>query len=389
MSLSKLPPAGDAVRLRIDPSANQRLLAQWQPYQPSFYASGTAALAAAVAAALAARPGRRRVLLPGYGCPALVSAVLHAGGQPVLIDLEQNRPWLSLAALEAQLDQDTAAVIAVNFLGIPERLAVLAARAQAAGALLIDDSAQAWPAASLSAQMADFVVLSFGRGKPVSLLGGGAVLWRDPDLAAALPQPAAAAASRWRVLAKATAYNCLRQPWLYWIPQRLPLGLGETRYEPLPSLAGLDRLRQQALGAAVERRSQRSNAVQRQLQAASASATGLIDLAVACGSPQYLLRYPLLAPSAGVRQRLLLALDRAGLGASAMYGRVLPEVAAIPAGLPHDGLAQARDFAARLLTLPLHSGVRPAHVQRMQAVLAAVLAAPKRSLRRTQVENPG
>ena len=74
-----LPPAGEPCYIGTDPAATERLLQQWRPYQAGFYASGTAALAAAVSAALAVRPGRRRVLLPGYGCPALVSAVLHAG----------------------------------------------------------------------------------------------------------------------------------------------------------------------------------------------------------------------------------------------------------------------------------------------------------------------
>lgn len=390
MSISKLPPAGDPAVLRTDEQANQRLLARWHPYQPRFYASGTAALAAAVAAALAVRAGRRKVLLPGYGCPALVSAVLHAGGEPVLIDLEAGRPWLSLADLQAHLDQDTAAIIAVNFLGLPERLPVLADLARAAGALLIDDSAQAFPPLGLTEQMADLAIVSFGRGKPVSLLGGGAVLWRERQLAAALPQPPAAPGSRWRALAKAAAYNCLRQPWLYWIPQALPLGLGATRYAALASIEGMDDVRQQALGVAVERYLQQGQSLQDLLRAGPARAAAqLTDLSLVGGGGGRLLRYPLLAPNAAVQQRLLQALSRAGLGASAMYGRILPELPGMPTGLRHGGLPQARDFAARLLTLPVHAGVRPAHVRRMQAVIETVLPAPKRTLRSPQMENQG
>ena len=59
-------------------------------------------------------------------------------------------------------------------------MAVLRPLADAAGAVLIEDSAQAFPRdGGGDFWQGDLVVLSFGRGKPVSLLGGGAVLYRD------------------------------------------------------------------------------------------------------------------------------------------------------------------------------------------------------------------
>src|SRR5690606_40617216 len=73
-------------------------------------------------------------------CSSDLSAVLHAGGKPMLVDLEPERPWMQRAELHARLDGGVAAVVAVNFLGIPERLQELAVAAEAAGALLIEDS---------------------------------------------------------------------------------------------------------------------------------------------------------------------------------------------------------------------------------------------------------
>lgn len=384
-----LPPAGEPCYIGTDPAATERLLQQWRPYQAGFYASGTAALAAAVSAALAVRPGRRRVLLPGYGCPALVSAVLHAGGKPMLVDLEPERPWMQRAELHARLDGGVAAVVAVNFLGIPERLQELAVAAEAAGALLIEDSAQCFPPAGLAAGVADCIVLSFGRGKPVSLLGGGAVLCRDPALAAALPQPRPAG-GRQRLRLKAAAYNLLRRPGLYWIPQLLPLGLGKTRFEPLAGIVALDESRRQAVGKAAADFLRQQPHGQRLVAQGPARVAGLTDVAAVCGGASRLLRYPLLAPDAATRQELLVALRQSGLGASALYEHVLPEVDAMPcAPLVHGELAQARDFAARLLTLPVHSGVRPRHVRRMQQVIETVLAASLPRWQGERKEKPG
>jgi dTDP-4-amino-4,6-dideoxygalactose transaminase len=387
MMIGMLPPAGDPVVLAHDADADRRLRQRWQPYHPVFYASGTAALAAAVSAALAARPGRAEVVLPGYGCPALVSAVLHAGGRPVLVDLAPGLPWLALDALESAVGPDTAAVVGANFLGIPERLSALSQIAHATGALLIEDSAQAYPASGVESGEADLAILSFGRGKPVSLLGGGAVLSRDPNLAAALPAPAAAADEGWRPRAKAVAYNWLRRPQLYWIPQMLPLGLGETRYQPLERIDAMDTGRVRALGRAVEAYEGQAGERHRELrERLSGLGDGIIDLAAVCAPERRLLRYPLLAPSPAVRDRLLQRLTRAGLGASFMYGNALPDVPGIPEVSVHADLAGARDFARRVLTLPVHQGVRPAHLDEMCLVMGAVLQEGEQNVADYQTE---
>ena len=92
------------------------------------------------------------------------------------------------------------------------------------------------------------MVLSFGRGKPVSLLGGGAVLHRDKALSDFLPEGVAKSMNgniqRFLLSVKAFLYNQMISPRLYWIPQRLPfLQLGETRYHPLSDVMAMDRAR--------------------------------------------------------------------------------------------------------------------------------------------------
>lgn len=387
MTISMLPPAGDAIRLDTHTQSTRTALARWQPYQAMLYGSGTAALAAAVAAALALRPQRREIVLPAYGCPALVSAVLHAGGEPVLVDLEPDRPWLSLSALDAAVSDATAAIVAVNFLGIPERLPALKRLSRACGVVLIEDSAQACPPAGLDEQQADLLILSFGRGKPISLLGGGLVLWHDQALGAALPKPVTAKTTAWQLHLKVLLYNLLRRPQLYWLPQVLPLGLGATCYRPLTGgLRGMDPLRQRALGAALEQRRQCVSGAEQRLRAALPRvAPELVDLAAVCGSSS-LLRYPLLADTAAVKRQVLGALKRAGLGASAMYGEVLPDVTDMPSVRAHSELVQARDFASRLLTLPVHDGVTPRHIERMLATIEAELSKSSLSPSSSQIE---
>lgn len=378
-SLYALPPAGDPIRLQRAPAPTlDELMAPWLV---RYYGSGTASLAAAIMAAIRVRGVKAvpEVLLPAYACPDLVSAVVYAGARPVLVDLEAQRPWLSLRGLQATLSERTVAVIAVHLFGIRERMTELRQLTRAAGALLIEDSAQALPAGPRDCR-GDAVVLSFGRGKPVSLLGGGAVLVARDDLLEALPQPAGAAESRVSVLLKAWLYNSLRRPSCYWLPQRLPgLALGATRFRPLRDLAGMDAARRALLPANLSSYQRRPNEAQHWLaEAFAARAAHWEDLPALCGGRPRLLRYPLLLPSRELRETALRRLSDAGLGPSRMYPVSLKHIAGVAAHLHRCGeYPNADAFAARILTLPTHSGVRRRDVLRAKRILCE-LPCPKR-----------
>jgi len=85
-----------------------------------------------------------------------------------------------------------------------------------------------------------------------------------------------------------------------------------------------------------------------------------------------LLRYPVLCADLRERDTLLQRLRGAGLGATALYQRILPAVTGIDdrveVRVPLDG---ARAFADRLLTLPVHAGVSAEDVRRMAAIMRA------------------
>jgi dTDP-4-amino-4,6-dideoxygalactose transaminase len=78
------------------------------------------------------------VLIPAYGCPDLVAAVVAQGATPVVVDLaDQQTPRMDTESVAAAITSNTVAVIAVDFLGIPERLDALSAICQANNLLLI------------------------------------------------------------------------------------------------------------------------------------------------------------------------------------------------------------------------------------------------------------
>jgi dTDP-4-amino-4,6-dideoxygalactose transaminase len=98
---------------------------------------------------------------------------------------------------------------------------------------------------------------------------------------------------------------------------------------------------------------------------------GIVDLPEACGMAGRLdlLRYPLLL-DAGKRDSAWAFLKRRGLGPSGMYLAPLPRIPGIEGRLAGAGrLPAAEAFAKRVLTLPLHGGVRAADVGNMERCL--------------------
>lgn len=401
--LYQLPPAGERIVLRREHQGSERLAKLFNPLTPFFYNSGTSALAAAVKAAISvSRIASPEVIMPAYGCPDLISAVLCVGGRPRLVDLAAERPWLDLVRLRAAIGPETAAVVAVDLFGIPERYSEIRGLLRGRNVQLIQDSAQALPKPSDPQWQGDYVVLSFGRGKPVSLLHGGAVLLRNPDYAAALPHTTGLVQSGFtcgvvlpgssvhspltssdvfRFRLKALAYNLLISPRMYWLLARLPfLGLGETLYEPLDSTVPVDPILGDFLSENVNAYWCRLDTVQAKLTAllADVGKGHLLDLFTACRETDRtpkLLRYPVLVADPALRDRLFHALDREGLGVSKMYPVTLPYIRGLENHLRVAGESypNAEAFARRILTFPIHSQVREHDLLRMHACIRAVI----------------
>ncbi|WP_303904042.1 aminotransferase class V-fold PLP-dependent enzyme [Thiohalomonas denitrificans] len=338
-----------------------------------FYGSGTAALAAAIRAAISrSEKPSPEIIIPAYGCPALISAARYAHARPVLVDLHPETPWLAIREVEAHVTANTVAILAVNLFGIPERLEALQQLARKHHLSLIEDGAQSFFHDLADGSHSDYLVLSLGRGKPVSLLGGGSVLARTKPLADHLPAPdSTTSSSQFRIAA--IAYNLLRNPRLYWIPKRLPgLSLGETSYSPLRSLTAMDSARIHALMANIAAARRRDNGTMLRMHHVIApfheNEVVLDLLAFCCEQPfPRLSRYPLLLPDRIRRDSLLKRLDAAGMGATAMYQTPLPEVPGID--LAVESFPAAEDFSDRLITLPIHSGVTDRHINAIVSIL--------------------
>ncbi|MDQ2076185.1 DegT/DnrJ/EryC1/StrS family aminotransferase [Marinimicrobium sp. ABcell2] len=362
-----LPPAGEPVRGEVTTSTSHP---EFPGYDTQWVDSGTSALALALIAARRMRADvtAPEVIVPGYCCPDLVAAAHYAGIKAVAVDTAENDAGYDLQALEECVNERTVAVIAVNFLGVKERLSEIVQRLKP-GIALIEDNAQWFPDDSEQRDLeGDFIIFSFGRGKPVSLLGGGLLLFkkkhREMVPVADEPKPESVALTK----LKHGAYNWLLRPQLYQLLNRNPLiKLGETRYHPLERVLRMESYRAQLVPANVHAYRARSRATE---LAYDEFLDGHNQLhALNSTRRRRLLRYPLLLTSNQERDDLLAQLCRAGLGATAMYQRPLVQIPGMDdlVEAPHP-CRNAQNFASRLLTLPVHSGVTENHLKRTRAL---------------------
>lgn len=365
MTFGRIRPAGEPLPRRRREIRPEEVLPDG--YEALFVQSGTAALALALLLIKEQCDAqKKRVLLPGYGCPDLVAAVVYAGLEPDFVDTRPNSPFLSLESVEHRLSEDVLAVVSAHFLGLADDIEALRAICDPYGVIVIEDGAQKIPGSGGIPPVANFVVQSFGRGKPIGAMGGGALLIKTES------SVLADAASRCDCHANEVVgdrFYRLLYPWLfnlairpapYAILSRLPwLNVGEVRYRPLKSVRPLDSSR---LVTALEVWSKVSyvpNGRQVTYRDELAKIGHLYpDERIREQLSQVpVTRYPLLIEE---KARLRLQQSRAfsALGFSVMYGKTLPELVR-NSYRGSSRLINAQKFADCLLTLPVHEDAAP------------------------------
>jgi dTDP-4-amino-4,6-dideoxygalactose transaminase len=312
-------------------------------------ASGTDAISLGLLA-MGIGPGDE-VIVPGFTAFPTAAAVLQIGAAPVLVDVEHDRPLLSIDAAVASVTDRTRAVIVVHLYGIaadaarfidafaPRGVAVVEDCAQAQGAMLPNGR----PVGSAGALGA----YSFYPTKNLGALGdGGAIVTNDGVLASE--------ARAWR------SHGERAERYLHELPAR------NSRLDDIQAAALRIRLRR--LPHEVERRRAISNRYESGFGAkvpyASHGDNGAPHLAVIrVDDPD--------AVATGLHAR--------GIDTGRHYPRALADQPALSHVRVTDATA-SRAWAASCLSLPLHRRMTDEDVDRViDAVLEAVVDAAPRS----------
>jgi dTDP-4-amino-4,6-dideoxygalactose transaminase len=385
-----LPPAGAPIGWRElravlrsrDPEAlvASGLAAALGTEQIRLYASGREALRCVLLLA-AARAGRGEVVVPAYTCFSVPSAAVAAGLRVRLVDVTERGQIDPDAFAHLPLER-AAAVVVCNLFGVPEPVSRIREIAEAAGVLVVDDAAQALGSVSEEGPVGargHFGLLSFGRGKPLFALGGGAAVWLGPQPGPA--DPGRPGPARVKALIRAAAYDLALHAVVFRGLAAIPaLRIGETSFDPgfrRGPIDGASLALTAALLPRVEAEGRARAARALRLAQSVSSESRFEPLLAEPASVGVYPRLALRAPSGQAREAACRKLETLGMGASRMYPSGLEAVEALrPALVDPQPCRGARDLAARILTLPTHGRLRGVLLEQTLAVLAAAAGAP-------------
>ncbi len=333
--------------------------------------SGTAALIVALTA-LKRASARRSVVIPAYTCPLVALAVMHCGLRPVLCDLKKNHFDFCPQTLQPLIDTGTLAVIPTHLGGRVADLAGVIDTAHRKGAWVIEDAAQSLAATSLGravGSLGDAGFYSLAVGKGLTLYEGGVLVAREPDLRRQLRETSEDIAPYrlwWEVrrLVELAGYAAFYRPaalrFAYGVPLRRALRRGRLIEAVGDDFAGgipLHRVGawRRRIGVNAERRlpaflemTSLQAAARKSMLAAISGLTVIDDPEECRGTWPY---FMVLMPDEASRDAALSRLWPAGVGVSRLFIHALPDYPYLAAHLPGQSVPNAKDFAARMLTV--------------------------------------
>ncbi|TDV29975.1 DegT/DnrJ/EryC1/StrS family aminotransferase [Stenotrophomonas sp. CC22-02] len=334
--------------------------------------SGTHALLIALRTLRKRAPHRDTVIVPAYTCPLVPIAVHSLGLRVQLCDTRPGHFDFDPGQLKRLADARTLAILPTHLGGRIADVELACEIARGAGAWVIEDAAQALGARIGNSSVGlrgDIGFFSLAAGKGLSLHEGGLLVSRDDELRAALAGHAAEQVRfslRWELLRSvqllglAACYRPSLLSLVYGNPLRAALQRGDLEEavgDVFPLQIPQHRVSQwrQNIGANAARRlpaflqAGRLRALQLRVQLAQLPAVEVVDGLAGTGGTWPMLM--LLLPSQRARDAALKNLWPRGLGASRMFIHALPDYAYLRGIVPATDVPNARDFAARMLTL--------------------------------------
>lgn len=325
---------------------------------------------------LSSAESERLVGIPAYTCPDVAIAAISAGWKVLPLEIDPETLDIASSQEEILLQSDVSALVLPNLYGMVDTLEPWVSHKRLH---LIDDACQAAlslrEGVRLGFAQGTYGVLSFGRGKAYSGVGGGALVYSSADFEnVEISEPQLDTSVRDGL------YGALmwaaERPSIYALPARMPwLGLGETKCD---FEFKKDKLSEWALLHAIAQvgsRAERSENYHKK-SAFYDEALGGLDVIQPSKNRKFaseatLLRYPVLLPNAEICERLYDSLWRFGVSRS--YPSTLYGYKELQASLIANKVPQAEDISRRILSLPLHIYVRDSDMEMIASYFRRLL----------------
>jgi len=126
------------------------------------------------------------VIMPAYMCETVSQMLLDKGLKLNFVDIDPYTYNIDIDNLIERTTINTKAILAVHMFGNPCEMQAIMDIAQEKGSIVIEDAAQAMGAEYKNKKVgtiAEAGFFSFGRGKPITAMGGGAIVTNNENIA--------------------------------------------------------------------------------------------------------------------------------------------------------------------------------------------------------------
>jgi dTDP-4-amino-4,6-dideoxygalactose transaminase len=351
-----------------------------------FTSSGKAALYVILRALRSLKPDRPQVLIPAYTCFSVPSAIVRAGLEVALCDIDASSLDFDGALLGKSINEKTLCVLPDHLFGVPSAMGSIVDLCRDRDVFVLEDAAQAMGGrrdGRLLGTIGDVGFFSLGRGKPVACGSGGIIITASDVIAGAIekefsPLPFPGRATQAGEYLKAAAMTLFIHPLLYSLPAALPfLHLGRTVFDsrfPVMRFSSM----QAGLCITWRRRLETMMSIRKRQAAMLCRTLDAARVAGDASSASYL-RLPFMTENREQRQKVCRTAKKRGLGITPMYPSAINEIPEIAHHFAGSTFPAARLVADRLVTLPLHRYVRDGDRDEMARLLEPLRCAGIRS----------
>ncbi len=297
---------------------------------------------------------RNEVLIPGYTCYSVAASIAKAGLKIRLYDIDPTTLHPNIDSLKRSLTSKTLAIISQHLFGIPTPLYEINDIAKENQTNHIEDAAQALGGSADGNPLGtsgDFGLYSFGRGKPLPVGSGGALISKNEKTLQSLKLKEYGYG--FSQFAETAIAQLASKPLFYWILEMLPLGLGETHFDTDFDISGMPILTQNLADKAMPTLEGVNSHRRKIATIYKENLEGSSVFSVPENAIPVYTRFPIMAGQAPIPK------DLKRLGVRRMYPQAIVDVDTIKPHLadPQAKTPGASEIARNLITLPTHKAI--------------------------------
>ena len=312
------------------------------------------------------------IAMPAYMCETVSELLYNMGLKIKFIDVENNSYNISVDDLSEKVTKHTKAILAVHMFGYPCNISGIKEIADDCGSILIEDAAQSMGAeyhGKKVGAIGDAGFFSFGRGKPITTINGGAIVTNDTQISNNCNKIADTFAkadllNKVAIITKLTMYSSIRNRTVYGIFNKIArssalrgeinISQVERKYTNLQALIGLKQLKILDDFNTIRRRN--AELLKKELDILD----GVETLQVSNGIAPSFLRFPIMV-SEKIRNELMYKLKLQGIDTSVVYPATLPSLCHTLS----DEFHNANEMVKTTIALPVHPYVNISDIRIM------------------------